>query len=87
MIKLRLYVVGQTPRSQDTIRDVKRIFGNETCETHSLDVIDLFKFPDAAEHDGVFATPTLVKVHPLPVRKIIGDFSDRDRVLFGLDLE
>ncbi|MFC1895738.1 circadian clock KaiB family protein [Thermodesulfobacteriota bacterium] len=87
MIKLRLYIVGQTPRSQETVGDLKKVFGNGTgAGGHSFDVIDLLTSPEAAELDAVFATPTLVKFHPLPVRKLIGDFSNRDGVLSCLDL-
>ncbi|WP_214073035.1 circadian clock protein KaiB [Mucilaginibacter sp. dw_454] len=84
--ELRLYVAGQTPRSATALRNLK-----EYCEEHlvgqySLEVVDLLKNPQLAEGDQILAIPTLVKKVPEPVRKIIGDLSDKEKVLVGLDI-
>ena len=84
--QLRLYVAGQTPKSLTAFSNLKKI-----CETHlkgsySIEVIDLIEHPQLAKGDQIFAIPTLVRKLPHPVRKIIGDLSDTERVLVGLDL-
>jgi circadian clock protein KaiB len=84
---LRLYVTGLTPRSLKAIAATKR-----TCEQYlkgryDLEVVDLSKHPALAEGEQVIAAPTLVKRLPLPLRRLVGDLSDQDRVLFGLDLK
>jgi circadian clock protein KaiB len=84
--RLRLYVAGQTPKSLAAFSNLKAI-----CETHlngryRLEVIDLLERPHLAKGDQILAIPTLVRKLPQPVRKIIGDLSDSDRVLVGLDL-
>jgi circadian clock protein KaiB len=83
---LRLYVTGQTPRSLRAIENIKQI-----CETHlkgryDLEVIDIYKRPSLAKGERVIAAPTLVKSLPAPIRRIVGDLSDTEKVLFGLDL-
>ncbi len=84
--ELRLYVAGQTPRSLQAFANLKRI-----CETHlagryDIEVVDLLKNPKLARGDQILAIPTLVRKLPEPVRKIIGDLSNTERVLVGLDL-
>ena len=83
---LRLYVAGQTPRSLTALANLKAI-----CERHLkgrswIEVIDLLEDPERARADQVFALPTLVRKRPPPVRKILGDLSDIERVLAGLEL-
>ncbi|HKW12990.1 MAG TPA: circadian clock KaiB family protein [Candidatus Krumholzibacteria bacterium] len=82
---LRLYVAGESERSRLAISNLKRI-----CETHikdyNIEVIDLLKNPALARGDQIVAVPTLVRKLPVPMRKIIGDLSNEDRVLVGLDL-
>ena len=78
--ELRLYVAGMTPRSTRAIANIKEI-----CE--DLRVIDLYQQPALAEGDQIIALPTLIKKLPPPLRRIIGDLSDRERVLIGLDLK
>jgi circadian clock protein KaiB len=85
--RLRLYVAGMTPRSARAIANIKEI-----CEVHlkglyDLQVIDLYQQPMLAEGDQIIAVPTLIKKLPLPLRRLIGDLSDRERVLIGLDLK
>lgn len=84
--ELRLYVAGQTPRSLTAFRNLKEI-----CEAHlkgkyEIEVIDLLENPTLARGDQILAIPTLVRKLPEPMRKIIGDLSDTERVLIGLDL-
>jgi circadian clock protein KaiB len=83
---LKLYVAGNTPNSVQALRTLKNILEEEFKGVYALKVIDVLKNPQLAEEDNILATPTLSKVLPLPVRKIIGDLSDREKVLIGLDL-
>jgi circadian clock protein KaiB len=84
--ELRLYIAGQTPKSQAALVNLKRI-----CETHlpgryRIELIDLLVNPRLAREDQIFAVPTLVRKLPEPLRKIIGDLSDTERTLVGLQL-
>lgn len=84
--KLRLYVTGFTSHSQRAIENLKQICDTEIQGQYEVEVIDVLERPMLAESEKIMATPTLVKKLPEPVRKIIGDLSDRERVLLGLDL-
>lgn len=83
---LKLYVAGNTPNSVRALKTLKNILEQEFQGVYALKVIDVLKSPQLAEEDKILATPTLSKILPPPVRKIIGDLSDRERVLIGLDL-
>ncbi|MDJ0697252.1 MAG: circadian clock protein KaiB [Mastigocoleus sp. MO_167.B18] len=83
---LKLYVAGNTPNSVRALKTLKNILEQEFNGFYALKVIDVLKNPQLAEEDKILATPTLSKILPPPVRKIIGDLSDRERVLIGLDL-
>lgn len=83
---LKLYVAGNTPNSVKALKTLKTILEDEFQGVYALKVIDVLKNPQLAEEDKILATPTLAKILPPPVRKIIGDLSDRERVLIGLDL-
>lgn len=83
---LKLYVAGNTPNSVRALKTLKTILEKEFKGVYALKVIDVLKNPQLAEEDKILATPTLSKVLPPPVRKIIGDLSDREKVLIGLDL-
>lgn len=83
---LKLYVAGNTPNSIRALRTLRNILEQEFKGVYALKVIDVLKSPHLAEEDKILATPTLSKILPPPVRKIIGDLSDRERVLIGLDL-
>lgn len=85
--RLRLYVTGRTPQSQRAIENLRLICEVELENRYEVEVIDVLENPALAEHEKILATPTLVKRLPEPVRKIIGDLSDRQKVLLGLDLE
>jgi len=83
---LKLYVTGVTPRSQAALKNIKKILSEAYKGTYSLKVIDVVKHPKLAEDDKILATPTLIKILPPPVARIIGDLLDREKVLLGLDL-
>ena len=84
--KLRLFITGSTPRSTRALENMRRICDENLDGRYELEVIDVYQNPEATREYQVIATPTLVKVLPAPLRRIIGDLSDRERVLAGLDL-
>ena len=83
---LKLYVAGNTPNSMRALKTLRNILETEFKGVYALKVIDVLKNPQLAEEDKILATHTLSKILPPPVRRIIGDLSDRERVLIGLDL-
>lgn len=83
---LRLFVTGLTARSARAIRNVREICDEHLEGRYDLEVVDLYQQPVLAREEQVIAAPTLVKKLPLPTRRIIGDLSERDRVLAGLGL-
>ena len=83
---LRLYVAGQTPKSMTAFVNLKKICEEHLAGRYQIQVIDLLENPRLAEGDQILAIPTLVRQLPEPVRKIIGDLSNTERVLIGLDL-
>jgi circadian clock protein KaiB len=83
---LKLFVTGQTPRSELAIENLRRICEEEFSNEYELIVVDILKRPQLAEDEKILATPTVIKELPLPIRRIIGDLSDREKVLLGLDL-
>jgi circadian clock protein KaiB len=84
--ELRLYVAGQTPKSIAAFANLKHICEEHLAGTYHIEIIDLLKNPALARGDQILAIPTLVRKLPTPVRKIIGDLSNTERVLVGLDL-
>ncbi|HEY1381728.1 MAG TPA: circadian clock KaiB family protein [Gemmataceae bacterium] len=82
----KLFVMGQSPRSQRAVANLRRLCDEELGDTYHLDVIDVLERPQAAEDARILATPTLIKELPLPARRVIGDLSDPEKVLLGLDL-
>ena len=84
--KLRLYVAGQTPKSVAAFTNLKRICEEHLRGRYRIEVVDLLQNPTLARGDQILALPTLVRQLPPPVKKIIGDFSNTERVLVGLDL-
>jgi circadian clock protein KaiB len=86
LMELRLYVAGQTPKSLAALTNLKRICADYPGKKYRIEVIDLLKDPKLAHGDQIIAIPTLVRNLPTPMRKIIGDLSDTERVLVGLDL-
>jgi circadian clock protein KaiB len=83
---LRLYVAGQTPRAVQAFANLTRICEAHLAGKYRIEVIDLLKSPQLAKGDQIVAVPTLVRKLPEPVRKIIGDLSNTEKVLVGLDL-
>jgi len=83
---LRLYVAGQTPKSIKAFENLKKICEEHLAGRYSIEVIDLTVSPQLAKGDQILALPTLVRKLPEPIRKIIGDLSNTERVLVGLDL-
>jgi len=83
---LRLYVAGQTPKSIAAFSNLKRVCEEYLAGKYQIEVIDLIKTPQLAQGDQIVAIPTLVRKLPEPVRKIIGDLSNTERVLVGLQL-
>jgi circadian clock protein KaiB len=84
---LRLYVAGQTPRSLTAFKNLKEICEEYLKDKYHLEVIDLMENPTLARGDQILAVPTLVRKLPQPIRKIIGDLSNTERVLVGLDIQ
>ena len=84
--ELRLYVAGQTPKSMTAFANLKTICEEHLAGKYTIEVIDLMVNPKLAQGDQIVAIPTLVRKLPEPIRKIIGDLSNTERVLVGLDL-
>jgi circadian clock protein KaiB len=84
--QLRLYVAGQTPKSLAAFANLKKICEEHLKGQYTIEVIDLIENPKLAKGDQILAIPTLVRQLPAPMRKIIGDLSNTERVLVGLDL-
>lgn len=84
--ELRLYVAGKTTKSVAALKNLKQYCEEHLQGQYSLEVIDLLENPQLAEGDQILAIPTLVKKVPEPVRKIIGDLSNKEKVLVGLDI-
>ena len=83
---LRLYVAGQTPKSVRAFANLKKICEEHLAGRYRVEVIDLLEHPQLAQGDQILAIPTLVRRLPVPIKKIIGDLSNTERVLVGLDL-
>jgi circadian clock protein KaiB len=83
---LRLYVAGQTPKSMTAFANLKRICEEHLAGKYRIEVVDLLKEPQLARGDQILALPTLVRKLPEPIKKIIGDLSNTERTLVGLDL-
>jgi circadian clock protein KaiB len=86
LIELRLYVAGQTPKSLAAISNLKKICSSDSKARYRIEVIDLIKNPALARDHQIVAIPTLVRRLPVPIRKIIGDLSDTERVVVGLQI-
>jgi circadian clock protein KaiB len=84
--ELRLYIAGQTPNSVLALKNIMKYCEQHLRDEYTIEVIDLLKNPQLAEGDQIFAIPTLVRKVPEPIRKIIGDLSNEERVLVGLNI-
>ena len=85
--RLRLYVAGQTPKSVQALKNLQQICEEHLLGRYEIEVIDLLENPQLASGDQILALPTLVRRLPEPIKKIIGDLSNKERVLVGLDLQ
>ncbi len=85
--RLRLYVAGQTPKSLAALANLRTLCEERLAGQYTIEVIDLFETPQLAAGDQILAVPTLVRKLPTPVKKIIGDLSNKERVLVGLDIQ
>ncbi|MBF0584892.1 MAG: circadian clock protein KaiB [Magnetococcales bacterium] len=83
---LKLYIAGYTSRSARSIKNLRRVCNEMMAGMYEIAVIDILDQPQLAEDEKILATPTLIKVLPPPMRRIIGDLSDREKVLAGLDI-
>lgn len=84
---LRLYVAGQTPKSVAALSNLKRLCESHLAGRYKIEIVDLLKNPRLAAGDQILAVPTLVRKLPVPIKKIIGDLSNEERVLVGLDVQ
>lgn len=85
--QLKLYVAGQTPKSVTALNNIKKYCEEHLDGQYKIEIIDLLKEPQLAEGDQILAIPTLVRKVPVPIRKIIGDLSNEEKVLVGLDIK
>jgi circadian clock protein KaiB len=86
VVILRLYITGATPKSARAIANIKRICDEYLPGRYQLEVIDLYQHPEATREEDVVVAPTLIKRLPLPLKRLLGDLSNRERVLKGLDI-
>ena len=84
---LKLYVTGMTPRSARAVMNIRQILDEHLQGRYELEIIDIFQQPQLAQGEQIIAAPTLIKKLPLPIRKFIGDMSETERILVGLDLK
>jgi len=83
---LKLYITGMTPRSQVALRNLEKVCREHLSNNYELEVIDIYQQPNLAKGDQIIAVPTLIKQLPAPLRRLIGDLSQEDRIILGLDL-
>lgn len=83
---LRLYITGQTPRSQQSVENLRALCDKYLRGKFDLEVVDIYQQPAMAAAGQIIAAPTLIKSMPLPLRRLVGDFSDQKRVILGLDI-
>jgi circadian clock protein KaiB len=84
---LRLYVTGMTPKSTQAVANVQKLCEKHLAGRYELKVVDIFQQPKLAKGEQIIAAPTLIKKLPLPLRRLIGDMSDTERFLVGIDLK
>lgn len=85
--ELRLYIAGNTPKSLTALANLRKYCEEHLKDQYSIEIIDLLKHPQLAAGDQILAIPTLVRKVPVPIRKIIGDLSNEEKVLVGLDIK
>jgi len=84
---LKLYVTGSSARTNVAIANLRRICEQDLAGQYQMEIIDVLEFPQMAEDDKILATPTLIKTLPPPLRRVIGDLSDKEKVLLGLEVQ
>jgi circadian clock protein KaiB len=84
---LRLYITGQTPRSRQSVENLRALCDKYIPNQFDLEVVDIYQQPAMAAAGQIIAAPTLIKSMPLPLRRLVGDFSDQHRVILGLDIK
>lgn len=84
---LRLYITGQTPRSRQSVENLRVLCDKYIPNQFDLEVVDIYQQPAMAAAGQIIAAPTLIKSMPLPLRRLVGDFSDQHRVILGLDIK
>jgi circadian clock protein KaiB len=84
---LKLYICGHTPRSEHAAENPRRICEEDLQGQYELRVVDVLEHPQLAEDEKIMATPTVIKKLPLPLRRLIGDLTDREKVILGLDIQ
>jgi len=87
MLELRLYIIGKTPKAIKATEHLRVLLDEQYKDEYTLEVVDVLENPGLAEHDKILATPTVIRLLPDPIKKIIGDLSDKEKVLLGLDLK
>ena len=87
MYRLRLFVTGQTPRSASSLHNLKEVCDEYLAGKFELEVVDIYQQPELAREAQIIAAPTLIKMLPLPLRKLVGDLSNRKQVMIGLDIK
>lgn len=87
MLTLKLYITGLTSKSERAIRNLRRICEEDLAGQCVLQIIDVLELPQVAEQDKILATPTLIRELPPPAKRVIGDLTDKDKVLIGLDMK
>jgi circadian clock protein KaiB len=83
---LRLYITGMTPRSTRAIENIRAVCEEHLKGRYELEIIDIYQHPNLAKGEQIIAAPTLIKKLPVPLRRMVGDLSNKERVLLGLDL-
>ena len=86
-VPLRLYITGQTPRSRQSVENLRALCDKYIPGQFDLEVVDIYQQPAMAAAGQIIAAPTLIKSMPLPLRRLVGDFSDQNRVILGLDIK
>lgn len=84
---LKLYITGQTSKSEIAVTNLQKMCNEDLKSEYQLEVIDILENPQLAEDERIIATPTLIKMIPAPLRRIIGDLSEKEQVLLGLDIK
>ncbi len=86
MHRFRIYITGQNPISNKAVEDLDQILSSKLANQYSLEIVDILEHPQMAEEDDILATPSIVKLNPLPRRRIVGSLNDQEKILLALGL-